>query len=268
MQIQCKYCGSYIPDSEEKCPNCGGVNDGVKRTADGTPRTIEELKAFAESKNIPLDKFRFFIGEDCREAKAFGIYKDEKTGHFVVYKNKSDGSRSVRYEGADEAYAVNELYQKLKEQVFDYKSYVAGKQGTPVHSPASSGSRKKSRPVLSGNLIAIIIIALIIFYIIGRLDEGKRYSEYHYSYLGVPYMYNDSTNLWYGYDDYGNTYETTPPEELINNPSDYYEYVDEYNTRTSDSSWDDDDDYDWDWGSDDWDSDWDSGWDSDWDSDW
>ena len=45
---------------------------------------------------------RFFIGEDFREARAFGIYKAGEN-RFVVYKNKSDGSRAVRYDGPDEA---------------------------------------------------------------------------------------------------------------------------------------------------------------------
>ena len=32
----------------------------------------------------------------------------------IVYKNKSDGSRAIRYQGLDEAYAVNEIYLKLQ----------------------------------------------------------------------------------------------------------------------------------------------------------
>ena len=57
------------------------------------------------------------IGEDYKEPKAFGIYRDAASGHFVVYKNKADGQRAVRYEGMDEAYAVNELYQKIRSMV-------------------------------------------------------------------------------------------------------------------------------------------------------
>ncbi len=33
----------------------------------------------------------------------------------IVYKNKADGSRSIRYRGPDEAYAVRALYEKLLE---------------------------------------------------------------------------------------------------------------------------------------------------------
>ena len=57
------------------------------------------------------------IGENYTSPMAFGIYKDDVTGHFVVYKNKPDGQRAVRYEGKDEAYAVNELYQKIRTMV-------------------------------------------------------------------------------------------------------------------------------------------------------
>ena len=73
--------------------------------------------------NLPLEEMRTFIGEDYKGAKAFGIYKDETDGTFVVYKNKEDGTRAVRYKGSDEAYAVNELYQKMKERVAVQKAH-------------------------------------------------------------------------------------------------------------------------------------------------
>ena len=63
---------------------------------------------------------RFFIGKDTRAPRAFGIY--EANGEFIVYKNKSDGSRAIRYKGTDEAYAVNELYMRLKEEILNQKN--------------------------------------------------------------------------------------------------------------------------------------------------
>lgn len=87
MKRKCDYCGGFIDDTDEVCPHCGGVNDHVMRSADGVPKTIEELKAFCRAKNLPLEKMRFYIGEDFRQPKAFGIYKDGD-GDFVVYKNK------------------------------------------------------------------------------------------------------------------------------------------------------------------------------------
>ena len=83
-------------------------------------KIIEELKQWYEDRKIPPERVtRFFIGSNYKGAKAFGIYKDEVTDKCVVYKNKADGSRSIRYEGMDEAYAVNELYKKLKSEIYN-----------------------------------------------------------------------------------------------------------------------------------------------------
>ena len=110
MKTFCDYCGSVIDDTIEKCPNCGAVNVHMQRSADQIPKTIEELQAFAQAQGIPLEKMRFFIGIDYKEPKAFGIYKESASGNCVVYKNKADGTRAIRYRGTDEAYAVNEIY--------------------------------------------------------------------------------------------------------------------------------------------------------------
>jgi len=80
------------------------------------PRTILELKYFCQDHNIPAEKMHFFIGEDYRGPKAYGVYQDED-GHFIVYKNKADGTRVVRYSGPYEDIAVNELYEKMKAEV-------------------------------------------------------------------------------------------------------------------------------------------------------
>ena len=128
MSVRCKYCDSPIPDNAEFCPNCGAKRpqesepdtpQAARNSASARyakPRTIEELRTFCAEKGMSLEKMRFFIGEDYKEPRAFGIYRDED-GEFVVYKNKSDGSRAVRYKGLDEAFAVNELYEKLRSEV-------------------------------------------------------------------------------------------------------------------------------------------------------
>ena len=55
MKVQCEYCNSWIDDTDEKCPNCGGVNKAYKRTTDQTPKTIEELKQEGiTSSHVPL----------------------------------------------------------------------------------------------------------------------------------------------------------------------------------------------------------------------
>ena len=108
MKVKCSFCGQYFDDSAEKCPNCGAPNDHIHRTSDAVPKTIDELKAYCEQNGLTPERTRFFVGVDYKQPKAFGIYKDD-TGEFVVYKNKANGERAVRYRGVDEAYAVYEL---------------------------------------------------------------------------------------------------------------------------------------------------------------
>ena len=130
------YCGGYISETDEVCPNCGAVNEQYKRVGEGVPQTIEELKAWYTAHNLPPEEVtRFFIGKDYKEPKAFGIYQDGE--RFIVYKNKADGSRAIRYEGGDEAYAVNELYLKLKEEIARQKGRNQAK--------SSGNTRKKKK---------------------------------------------------------------------------------------------------------------------------
>ena len=125
MLKKCEYCDSYYDDTLPECPNCGAINKNVRRTNNETPHTIEELQAFFAAKHIDENQVRFFIGKDVREPKCFGIYKNEN-GDFVVYKNKSDGTRAIRYEGTDEAYAVNELFMRLENELINQHSQQYG----------------------------------------------------------------------------------------------------------------------------------------------
>lgn len=123
MRIKCKYCRSYISDTDERCSFCGAVNEDLKRVGDGVPRTIEELKQWYLDHNLPSEEItRFFIGKDYEKPRAFGIYYDENKNVYIVYKNKDTGERKIRYEGKDEEYAVNELYMRLKEEISNQKN--------------------------------------------------------------------------------------------------------------------------------------------------
>lgn len=122
MEVKCDYCDNYYPDTYSFCPNCGAPNENVRVQMHTTPQTIEEFKAWYKAQNLPpYEVTRFFLGIDYRQPKAFGIYKDEY-GNVVVYKNKADGSRAVRYQGKDEAYGVNELYLRLKAEIANQKA--------------------------------------------------------------------------------------------------------------------------------------------------
>ena len=229
---------------------------------------------------------------DYPGAKAYGIFKD-KNGDFVVYKNKADGSRAVRYRGPDEAYAVNELFQKLKDEASGQRARVAAAR-TPGY-PASSAhgnnpynhpnemraSRRPRKRKTNALLIGIIAAA-------AAITIGRTAAAIHNNTQQVPhfsqgyYQYND--NYYYNYNDdwylYNNDIGTWYPiytvdDELTDNYYDYYtsySYDDDYGVQSfSDSSYYDDysgsSSYssDWDSGSD---SDWDSGWDWDDDDDW
>lgn len=276
MKIKCDWCGSWINDFEEVCPNCMGVNHHYKRQSDGVPRTIGELQAWAEEKKLPLSDMRTYIGEDYRGAKAFGIYEDED-GTFVVYKNKADGTRVIRYHGADEAYAVNELYQKMKERVAQQKAH-----------RASSGRKTLLHSIL---LIYFVMLGSIIFSCIMEAvwihTYEKRPSNGYYSYDDNDYYYYrgdwyewqeetwtqvPTTDVWME-EDYSSYFDSFSYHDNYDcdNFADSEYYVEENSSyNDDDNSWESDWDSDDGWDSDDsWDSNdsWDSSWD-DWDSDW
>ena len=263
MKIPCEYCGQMISETAQTCPHCGAANSKVKRTAYGVPATIEELRAYCQYHNLPLKDMRVFLGEDYRGAKAFGIYRDENTGNFVVYKNKADGTRAVRYEGSDEAYAVNELYMKIRERVSEQKRHMGAK--------GSKATDRVSKILIKSFIIQLIVIMLVpVIMLTGWFVSGP--SRGYYVYRGNTYYYDSSS--WYEWDDYEEAWSPTQAApDLKENADDYYRsgsWRSSYEAGDftesfwySETEWEDDDwDYDWD------DSDsWDSGYD-DWDSDW
>lgn len=117
MKLKCEFCGAIMSDTDAKCANCGATNAHVKAPGNA-PRTIAELESWYKAQKLPPEEVtRFFIGKNYTGARAFGIYKNPANGVIVVYKNNSEGKRIVHYEGGDEAYAVNEIYLKLKEAI-------------------------------------------------------------------------------------------------------------------------------------------------------
>lgn len=257
MKVRCNFCDNMIDETAEQCEFCGAPNERLTRVGKGVPKTIEELQEWYKAHNLPAyETTRFFIGIDYKGARAFGIYKKED-GDVVVYKNKGDGTRAVRYEGSDETYAVNEIYTKLKQEISAQKS------GQTKSRPTTR--KKRGIPITVIIVIAIILIGVAVS-MIDSCGNG-------YYYYGGNNYYNHS-GTWYIYDGYGDWYETDVPSELSDNMRDYYQDSDGdqfdgvkiENSEASSS-----------WSSDDWDSDssWDSGssWDSSfsssgWDSDW
>ena len=265
----CYHCGEPLGPKDRVCPRCGADTTVSRR-----PRTIYELRAYCAEKRVPLEQIRFFIGEDYREPRAFGIYQDDD-GQFVVYKNKADGNRAIRYHGPDEAYAVNEILQKLNSEVELRRAKKSGgvtRSGGATHSSGSTLSRKKSR-AFRDTLIYAGIITVLIVIVFGFLAVRNTPRRGYYHYNNDDYYYY---NNWYLYDEDEWVPVYDVDEELQEDYRDYRTNTYEGGTLFEDSEWydyeyershssdDDDDDYDWD--DDDWD-DWDTG-DTDWDSDW
>jgi hypothetical protein len=261
MQIKCNYCGGLVDETSETCPKCGAPLSGAHRTAKEQPKTIEELKEWYTDHHLPPEEVtRFFIGKNITEPKAFGIYRDGN-GDFVVYKNKSTGERAVRYQGADEQYAVNELYQRLKAEIADQKG------NRPVKNVAQQPTKNKKRK--KGCLIAVIV-----FFVLGILAAIFDHTppNGYYIYNGTQYYHQNSS--WYYYDREKDDWFPSTEEIDIDdrNAKEYqtlihagkdFEETSWYDSgsHSDDSGWDSDSD--WDSGSDSWDS---GG--TDWDSDW
>lgn len=272
MRIKCDYCGSIIEEKNEVCPNCGAALNGVNRFAGEQPRTIEELKEWYIARNLPPeDVTRFFIGKNIEEPRAFGIYQDS-TGDFVVYKNKADGSRAVRYRGIDEAYAVNELYQKLKSEIADRKDRSATRRYNESTQQSFSKKKINKRGIYVG-VYGACMLAITLSFAHSLKDDTP--SRGYYQYNNSTYYHQNSS--WYYYDDYTDDWsvmeDSDVPEEVYSDEEGEYRIYSHEGKSFEDSIWyteDYEDDYDSDWDNDyDWDSgsDWDSGG-TDWDSDW
>lgn len=271
MKVKCDYCGNYIEQSSENCEHCGAPNAQYKRTANAQPVTIEQLKDWYVAHNLPDENVtRFFIGKDYKGARAFGIYRDSN-GDYVVYKNKSDGTRAERYRGDDEAFAVNELYQKLRLEIANQKA----RNGKPVSSSKLEDKMKKLNKIIGITFCVGFTAALISVFFVNIKDNHKegyyRYqNQYYYHYDNHFYYYDDYEEDWSKYsgdftEDVDDYYvdDDVPTDVDSFKSSEAYEKA--YQNYIERQTYDDDD---WDSGST-WDTSdsWDSGG-TDWDSDW
>lgn len=265
VSITCGNCGGQYDDDANFCPHCGAENPGRKIPAE-LPKTIDGLKEFCAAHGLPLEQMRFFIGEDRKEPKAFGIFRNSD-GQFTVYKNKADGSRAVRYQGYDEAYAVNEIVQKMKSEIALRRRGRSVEQSAPAMQ-TTQPDRVRSR--LRGLLIAVLVIAALL-YILGRGPDTGYYryqDDMYYCRAGDWFLYSIADDYWYPAADIG--------PDLVQNYEDYWyggEFGGDYGVSSfedierdyypSSDANEDWDDNDWDWDGGDWDSS-----STDWGSDW
>ena len=276
MSRKCYHCGEPLSEKDKVCPRCG-----ADATVSRKPKTIYELRAYCAEKHVPLADIRFFIGEDYREPRAFGIYQDDD-GQFVVYKNKADGSRAIRYHGYDEAYAVNEIYEKLKSEVDLRRAKKSGGGITRGGGVTRSGGARRTKKRSSARMLVLGMV-ISIFCIVILILTSAFLALRHTPHRGY-YHYNDNDyyyyNNWYLYDEDEWVPVSDVDDTLREDYNDYRTDTYDGDERFEDSAWYDyeyertqssydDDDDDWDdddWDDDDWD-DWDTD-DTDWDSDW
>lgn len=79
--------------------------------------SLSELEKLFREVNISQEQIRFFVNVNSKEKECFGVYQDINSGDFIVYKNKDDGTRFIRYQGSDEKEAVSIFFDKLKEEM-------------------------------------------------------------------------------------------------------------------------------------------------------
>ena len=242
---RCPRCGAMVRPNEKFCNQCGApltsagnAADGVRTAYSGAggnsgwqpgmrPRTIEQLRDFCDYNGMPLERMRFFLGEDYQEPRAFGIYREGDA--FVVYKNKDDGSRAVRYNGPDEAYAVGELYDKLLDECHKRDIWPDGRP-----SGAEMAELEKERKAAKRRMVAIAVVGALLMGTLGFIFmklEAKQHANdgyYRFDTPGIYYCYGDD---WY-YDDGYNDWVLTDrgPYDNYSDRSAYY-IGDSYDSR-------------------------------------
>lgn len=267
MSDRCPHCGAMILPRDKFCPQCGTPLEAEGKSIDYAeddgwqpgmiPVTIGQLSAYCEYNEMPLETMRFFVGEDYRQPRAFGIYQEGD--QFIVYKNKADGSRAVRYHGPDEAYAVGELYDKLLDECHKRDIWPDGKPEDAIRD--EKRAKRQFFLMAAGMLAVFIVVSFFAF-----RDQERRHAHdgyYRFDDPGLYYCYGDD---WYYNDAY---YDWVLWDSMSYDEGDYlgddydaswgysnfeesetWERIQEENRTSSDdySSWDSNDT--------DWDSDW------------
>ncbi|MBP3754342.1 MAG: hypothetical protein J6I66_05740 [Lachnospiraceae bacterium] len=144
------------------------------------PRTIEELRAWFKENGYEPAKTRFFVGVDVRAPKAFGVYRDE-LGEFIVYKNKADGTRVIRYQGDDEAFAVHELYDRFQQEILNQQTRWNAdnmQSGAPAFDAFDYYERERQRKE-RGKKLPVIIALVFLSFIITLKFVTRMQTELH-----------------------------------------------------------------------------------------
>ena len=222
---KCRFCGNPVASDRKKCPACGAANELYVEhevSLPYAPGSISDLKDWCSERGIPLSRMRFFIGEDFKEPRAFGIYQDGRD--FVVYKNKADGKRAVRYRGPDEEHAVNELFMKLMDECHQRGIYPDGKPDAAAMEAAEERKRKDAAAVKKFKRIFITFFVSIWVLVLGVL--GTVFYLGHKAHAGDGYYRMSDNSLYYRYGGswYYNDFDAgwTRSDPPADNYGDYY----------------------------------------------
>ena len=180
------------------------------------PKTIDEFKAYVKENDIPLEKIHLHLDENYVWPKAYGIYRDGD--EFVVYKNKADGNRVIHYQGTDEAYAVSELYLKMREMEMaardakgprnpfpESTSYTSGYNYYQQYNPTYDYKKKKKFEDSVHEIIVIVVLIAVVGLIAYASSNAKPSfrsgyycynNDYYYSTGDVWFCYNAGNEKW------------------------------------------------------------------------
>lgn len=233
--------------------------------------SLTELEEFFREKNIPQEKTRFFVNQNKKEAKCFGIYQDVDTGKFIVYKNKADGSRFVRYEGDNEKEAVSIFFDKLKEEMAIrdtqglYKSTIEQVKEEKQQEQEKKNNLKSDVEDIAvrvfGGLIVLTVIVAVFYMVyagfVSLAEDLKplmstpqtgyyKVNETYYYYGNHAWWYYDTSyNGWKYLDGYLNDYDNYYYSEDYSDNQNYsniidsqdYESYAETHSNSSNDSW-------------------------------
>ena len=169
-RIRCQSCNEWINNYDTKCYSCGAVNEEYNRLIEGSPKTVEALKEWYHKELDGQITTKFQIGINSDEEFVEGIYKEGST--IVVYRNDTP-SRTILYQGIDEAYAVNMMFFKIQEFLVKKResnaraavavSHYKMKYGDDNTQQDNTDNSKAVIPFIFGAVVLAVIVLIIIF---------------------------------------------------------------------------------------------------------
>ncbi len=99
------------------CKNCGSRCDSGICKVCGTPQNITALRNWVIENNAGIIPHNLVIGKESVDPFVCGLYVDESTRDYVVYRTNECGFSRLLYQGQDEATAVYSLFSKLRDDM-------------------------------------------------------------------------------------------------------------------------------------------------------